>query len=205
MPKIFGAFSVKWGAVIAALFTAVLISPPRAEAQNLVQNPDFFNGLTGYTTSADTFQNVNATDFPGGPTNPTAGGTNAAVGIVSTAGDDATIAQSLTTAPNTLYMVTFAYAIDPSTADSFTVAFGNAHHTYTTSTSDGSNPFEVVTFMARSGTGRSTTLTFDGSEGGFAVSELDVEAAPAPVCGGGIASASVMLAGWAVRRRRGRA
>jgi hypothetical protein len=182
-----------------------LVAPPLAKAQNLVQNPDFFDGLTGYTTSAGMFDNVYANDFPGGPTNPTAGETNSAEGIVSTAGDDATIAQSLATAPGTLYMVTFAYAIDPSTADSFTVSFGNAHHTYTTSTSDGSNPFEVVSFMARSGAGRSTTLNFDGSEGGFAISELDVEAAPAPVAGGGIASAAAMLAGWAVRRRRGRA
>ena len=186
----------------AALALAAFSAAPRyARAQNLVQNPDFFDGLTDYTTTADSEENVFSTDFGGGPTNPT-GGTNAAEGDVSTS--PAVISQSLTTTPNTLYLVTFAYAVDPDTNDSFTVAFGNQTRTFTTSTSNGSTPFDVISFTATSSSADST-LTFTGTEGAFAVSELDVEAGPAPVAGGGALYFGMIAAGLAgchFRRRR---
>jgi hypothetical protein len=181
---------------VALVLGAFSAASRHAQAQNLVQNPNFFSGLTDYTTTADTDDNVFANTFGGGPTNPT-GGTNAAEGEFS--GSPAVISQSLTTTPNTLYLVTFAYAVDPGTDDSFTVTFGNQTRTYTTSTSDGSNPFDVVSFTATSSSPDST-LTFTGTEGAFAVSELDVEAGPVPVAGGGALSFGLIAAGLAGRQ-----
>jgi hypothetical protein len=188
--------------ISAALVLGAFSAAPRhAQAQNLVQNPNFFDGLTDYTTTADSDENVFASSFSGGPTNPAEGGTNAAEGDVS--GAPAVISQSLTTTTNTLYLVTFAYAVDPETADSFTVTFGNQTRTYTTSVSDGSSPFDVVSFTAKSSSPASV-LTFTGTEGAFAVSELDVEAGPAPVAGGGTLSFGLIAAGFAGRHFRRR-
>jgi len=189
--------------VSAALVLGAFSAASRhAQAQNLVQNPNFFNGLTDYTTTADSDENVFASSFPGGPTNPAEGGTNAAEGDVSDT-TPAVISQSLTTMPNTLYLVTFAYAVDPSSADSLTVTFGNQTKTFTTSISNGSTPFDVVSFTATSSSADST-LTFTGTEGAFAVSELDVEAGPAPVAGGGALSFALIAAGFAGRQFRRR-
>jgi len=173
-----------------------------AQAQNLVQNPNFFDGLTDYTTTADSDDNVFANTFSGGPTNPT-GGTNSVEGAVSTPGVPAVISQSLTTTPDTIYLVTFAYAVEPDVTDSFTVTFGNQTKTYTSSTSDGETPFDVISFTATS-TSANSALTFTGTEGAFAVSELDVEAGPAPVAGGGALSFCLIAAGFAVRHFRRR-
>jgi hypothetical protein len=191
--------------VIGAIATMVMAAPHQAHAQNLVQNPDFFNGLTGYQTSGD----VTATNFLGGPSNTeNPEGTNSAEGVGPGAGDTsspAVLMQALTTTPNTMYMVTFSYAVEPGVTDSLTVTFGSTSETFTTSTSDGSTPFDVISFMARSNSQGATDLTFTGNEGAFAVSDLDVESGPAPVTGGGVLSFGIVLSGLAFRhmRRRG--
>jgi hypothetical protein len=185
-------------ALVLGAFSAL---PRHAQAQNLVQNPNFFSGLTDYTTTADSDDNVFANTFAGGPTNPT-GGTNAAEGELSGT-TAAVISQNLTTMPSTLYLVTFAYAVDPGLDDSFTVTFGNQTKTYTTSISNGLTPFDVVSFTATSSSADST-LTFTGTEGAFAVSELDVEAGPVPVAGGGALSFGLIAAGFVGRQFRGR-
>ena len=188
---------------LSAAFGAGAFFAVPSHAQNLVQNPDFFNGLTDYTTTATSDQNVFATTFPGGPTNPD-GGTNAAEGMLSEAGAPAVISQSLTTTPGAIYLVTFAYAVEPGTTDALTVTFGNQTRTLTSSTSDGNTPFDILSFTATA-TSPNTPLTFTGTEGAFAVSELDVEAAPAPVAGGGAVSFCLIAAGFAIRQFRRRA
>ena len=190
--------------VVAAAMVLVVAVPHRADAQNLVQNPDFFNGLTGYTSSGSVF----ATSFVGGPANTqNPQGTNSAEGDGPGAADTsvpAVLTQALTTTPNTTYLVTFSYALEPGINDSLTVSFGNSSETFTTSKSDGSTPFDTVSFLAKSNSRGTTDLTFTATEGAFAVSELDVEAGPAPVTGGGILSFGIVIAGLAARRIRRR-
>jgi hypothetical protein len=186
-----------------AVATLIVTYSHQAHAQNLVQNPDFFNGLSGYATSG----NVTAANFGGGPTT-TPGGTNVGEGDGPTPGNataDAIINQTLTTTANTTYLVTFSYAVQPGITDSMTASFGNTSQTFTSSKCDGSTCLDKASFSATSGKGTTTTLTFDGTEGAFLVSELDVQAGPAPVTGGGILSFGVVIAGLAARhmRRRG--
>jgi hypothetical protein len=188
----------------AALAAGALLTASFAQAQNLVQNPDFFDGLTGYATTADSDQNVIARNFLGGPTSPTEDGNNSAEGFLSETGAPSMISQSLTTTPGTIYLVTFAYAVEPGLTDSFTATFGNQTRTFTSSVSDGDTPFDIASFTARS-TSAKTALTFTGTEGAFAVSDLDVEAGPAPVTGGGVLSFCLIAAGLAVRHFRRRA
>ena len=156
------------GSLIFLLGLAGMAMP--AYAQNLVQNPNFANGLTGYTTTGAT----NVT--PVGPTN---------VAFFPSAGDS--ISQSIATSPGTLYMVSFLAAFDPGIADTALASFGS-----------GSLPFS---FVAQGATGQTASYSFtgtaDGSTTAFSfvnqtgesyITNLDVEAAPAPVVGGGSAS-----------------
>jgi hypothetical protein len=182
--------------------------PRQAFAQNLVQDPNFFDGLTDYQTVG----NVTATDVPFGPTPPDGGeGTNTAVlygpGVAGSNGTEdipATVSQAITTVPNTVYLVTFSVNFDPDTTDALLASFGSGTFPLNPTT----EPDGLTTYsFTGTATGTSTELTFAANEGAYLITELDVEPGPAPVTGGGLLSFGAVLAGLAIRqmRRRGAA
>ena len=156
-----------------------------ARAQNLVQNPNFADGLTGYSGY--------------GVTTTTYNGQTAAY-IVGFANYVETFATP--TVPGQEYIFTFlAAAQDPQVATSLVGVFGTQGQPeiFETLTSTGFNQFTLT------GTANSTnTLALVQSlgDGGFYVTSFDVEPAPAPVTGGGIASLCVGLVGLGVHRAR---
>src|ERR1700722_18903669 len=106
--------------VATVIVFAGFANPRQALAQNLVQDPNFFDGLTDYQTVGQ----VNADYVPFGPTPPggmTEGSTNTAVLFGPGASETdsvATVSQAIATVPNTTYLVTFSVNFDPGTTDS---------------------------------------------------------------------------------------
>lgn len=198
-------FLTHWSRVasIGLAISLLIAAPPHAQAQNLVQDPNFFQGLQFYTTSGD----VVSQNVPFGPPSLN-GGPNAAEMIGPGALDTntpATITQAISTTPNTTYIVTFAVSLDPNTTDSFIASFGDGSKSLTQSPSNGSG-FDIFTFRGTSSVeGTLTNLTFTTDTGATLISELDVEVAPAPVTGGGLLSAGAAIVGLAVQRRRRKA
>jgi hypothetical protein len=191
------------GLAIVILF-AGFAGPRQALAQNLVQDPNFFNGLTDYQFTGQ----VTAAYVPFGPTPPggqTATSTNAGVLYgpgASANGDMATLSQTIATVPNTVYLVTFSVNFDPGTPDTLLASFGTG--TFSLTPTAEPNSLATYTFTGKA-TGTTTNLEFTAENGAYLVTELDVESGPAPVTGGGILSFGCVLAGLAIRhmRRRG--
>ena len=185
------------------ILVAGFAGPRQALAQNLVQDPNFFNGLTDYQFT----NQVSAVDVPFGPTPPEGSSTNAGVLYgpgASTNGDIGTLSQAIATVPNTVYMVTFSVNFDPGVSDTLLASFGAG--TFSLTPTSEPNSLATYTFTGRA-TGATTELTFTAEDGAYLVTELDVESGPAPVTGGGILSFGCVLAGLAIRhmRRRGEA
>jgi hypothetical protein len=188
------------GFVIVIVFAA-FAGPRQALAQNLVQDPNFFNGLTDYQFTGQ----VTAADVSFGPTPPEGSSTNAGVLYgpgASANGDIGTLSQAIATVPNTVYMVTFSVNFDPGTPDTLLASFGTG--TFSLTPTAEPNSLAIYTFTGRA-TGTTTNLEFTAEDGAYLVTELDVESGPAPVTGGGILSFGAVLAGLAIRhmRRRG--
>ncbi len=194
----------RWIGLAACILAAGMIAAPRAQAQNLVLDPNFFQAFQFYQTTGL----VQAINVPFGPTPPQQGGTNSAEligpGGPGSPSTSATVTQSITTTPNSTYMVTFAITLDPNTVDGFTATFGDGTKMLTQSPSNGQG-FDLFTFTGNSSArGTTTDLTFTVDSGAVVISELDVEAGPAPVTGGGLLSAGVAILGFAAQRRRRR-
>jgi hypothetical protein len=179
--------------------------PRQALAQNLVQDPNFFNGLADYQTTGE----VVSLNVSFGPTPPNGGdGTNTAVlygpGVEGPNGvgdGPATVSQAIATVPNTVYLVTFSVNFDPDTTDALIASFGNG--TFPLNPTVEPSGLATYSFTGRA-TGTSTELAFATDDGADLITELEVEAGPAPVTGGGVLSFGAILAGLAIRRMRRR-
>jgi len=159
------------GAVAAALVCVLAMAPP-ARSQNLVQNPNFTDGLNGYVTTGS----VNVGDFNGT--------------LTAVVFSPDSISQAIATSPGTLYTVVFSATYDPPIVDSLVASFGSGSFSVTP-TNPGDGTFYTYDF---SGTaeGTSTNLSFTATDGAFAITGLSVEAgvagAPTPVPGSGALS-----------------
>lgn len=196
------------------LMLAWMIAPRIAHAQNLVSDPTFINGLRDYQTVGQ----VGTYQIPDGPNAAGVLGpaetSDLSPGLVfpTPSGVAGMISQSLMTTPDTLYMITFSMAHDTSVADSILASFGNSSLPLSfdaTGLGNGNNGPNGVDFQSYSftglSTGTSTLLSFTANDGGFIVTGLDAEPAPAPVAGAGIASfgaAFAALAAFRIRRRQ---
>jgi hypothetical protein len=147
--------------------------PRQALAQNLVQDPNFFDGLADYQTTG----NVVSLNVPFGPTPPNGGeGTNTAVlygpGVEGPNGAEdvpATVSQAITTVPNTVYLVTFSVNFDPGTTDALLASFGNG--TFPLNPTVEPDGLATYSFTGKA-TGTSTDLTFAANDGAYLITEL---------------------------------
>ena len=167
-------------AVIASVFAAL-----SASAQHLGSNPTFDNQLTGYTT----------TGFVGVYTYY---GTNNALLCDTSCGYTtlATLTQAIATTPGQSYLVSFLASFYPGT---YTATFGTGSFSHQGATQAIGTPYAFS--FTGTATGTVTDLTFT-SDGATALDNLDVEAAPAPLPGGGQLSILAALGWFAIRRRR---
>jgi hypothetical protein len=166
------------GLLIAAGLMAV---PDLAQAQNLVQDPNFTNGFNAYTNVC-----CNVTTMPGEK------------GSVAVLPAGSTISQIIPTSAETLYIVSFMASF---TGPGFyTASFGDV-----TFQEDYTKP-GLFSFTAPA-FGSNTTLTFATNSDSSTeyLSNLDVQAegAPAPTPGTGILSFCALVAAVAIHRRRG--
>jgi hypothetical protein len=174
-----------------ALFVAAvgsLFAAQAAQAQNLVQNPVFFDGLNGYESTGSLITTP-ATMTPG-------------VNIAILA-PGSILTQSIQTNINATYLVKFFTAIiNPQTMrDVLFASFGDSAITIDSANGDMNS---LYSFTATA-TGSNSTLRFAEDSGFTGITGLDVEAAPAPVPGAGGLSFLVglaALAGVAVRRHK---
>jgi len=154
----------------AVAVAALLASIQPASAQNLVQNPDFSanNGsFDGYTTNAQSFGFFEGT-------------------YAANLGTGNFLSQTITTIPETTYLVTFLATFGGQSPASFTASFGTGSLTYSNAT--GCCSFAPFSFTATA-TGKSEDLLFTVGEGGNEfITDLSVEAAPAPIPGTGAPS-----------------
>jgi len=184
---------VRSGAALLVSAFAVLTAgalPGQARAQNIVSNPDFANGLLGFSgasVQAATYQGMTA--------------------ALITQQNGYIQRFPLTTTPGVTYLFTFLAAA-VSDQVSFIAYLGP---------SQGQSGYEQL-FVPAGISGVFTRYTLTGtltdsetyalvqtaSPGGLYVTDFDVEPAPAPTptIGGGALSVLAMLAGLAIRRRR---
>lgn len=161
-----------------------VVSLDRAQAQNLVQNPDFTTGFTYYTVCC------NVTTQPDGN-----GGVIAILPLGST------LSQAIATTPNSTYIVSFIASFTNS--GTYTATFGNG--SLIERPTSATNP-ATFTFSGLA-TSATTSLTFTtGDNNGIEhLSNLDVglQGAPAPTLGAGfpsIAAALIALSWTSIRR-----
>jgi hypothetical protein len=179
-----GAFSV------ALLMAAVVgaFAPCTAQAQNLVQNPLFVDGLNGYQSTGSMII-TQTTQTPG-----------VSIAILF---PGSLLTQAIQTNINATYLVKFFTSfVNPGTQDDVLFAsFGN--NGIRLDSAKGDVP-GVFSFTATA-TDSQSILRFNEGSGLTVITALDVEAAPAPVPGAGglsfLAGLGV-LAGLAARRRR---
>ena len=197
-------------AVVAGLSGFASASHP-ASAQNLVLDPFFANGLADYQTSG----NVGVYQIPDGPNAAGILGPNETANLTglsfpTPSGVVGTLSQLIATTPATEYLISFSLAFDGNVADSLTVSFGGVNSVLqfpaTRGNGNGGNgpsaaDLQMFGFMASSG-GATTDLSFMTNDGGFIVTGLDVEAAPAPLPGGGALSLGAFCALLAAHRMR---
>ncbi len=168
------------------------LTPQDARAQNLVQNPDFTNGLTGYNAIGG----VTAEPYSNG------------IDIAFFANPNSSLSQTIATVPNTAYTFTFMAAFDPGIADTALASFGNGDLPFSFAANQASGSPSQYSFTGTA-TGTSTILSFSNITGESFITGLDLEGqqgAPAPVAGAGGLSFLVSFA-WLVavrlaRRRR---
>ena len=198
-------------AFAAAAFIAV---PHSARAQNLVANPNFTDGLSGYQTSGNVgVYQFSDGSFAAGVLGPGERSPQLPGPFLSPSDFVGMLAQAITTTPGAFYTISFLTVSDPHVEDIGSVTFGDASHfaddmPTTGNGNGGTGPtaadLNLFSFVARA-TGSTTNLSFVADQGGFLITGLDVEPGPAPVNGGGVASLALVLAGFAVNRVRRRA
>jgi hypothetical protein len=209
------------GFVLAAL--TILCCP--AYAQNLVQNPGFEDSTDSATSPGWTLAAGHGTVFDSGaqvegpgiqPEGelPPSGNPNAHSGLWdvqfgATNPDDATagtLSQAIATAPGSTYLVTFFLMNSDGAPNTFLATFGGQ----TVLSLTDANAFGYTQYSYQvTATSESSVLAFSAEQDPsfFYLDDVSVEAAPAPITGGGLASFGVLLAGFGVRhaRRRGAA
>jgi hypothetical protein len=169
-------------ACLASLLIAagLMAASDRAQAQNLVQDPNFTNGFNAYTNVC-----CNVTTIPGDK------------GSIAVLPGGSTLSQLIPTSADSLYLVSFfANFSGPGT---YIANFGNV-----TFQEDATKP-GLFSFTATA-SGSSTALNFftSGNSNTEFLSNLDVElqGAPAPVPGTGIVSFCAIFAALALHRVR---
>ncbi len=175
-------------------FAALLAQPQSAAAQNLVLDPNFGKGLDDYSTS------YNAT--------PTTMNGMTGVDLFDPNGGSAYVEQyplSSAYSAGTTYIFTFlAAALNSDAPTELIASFGpncvgdceNTDFDQTTSNT-GLTQYSFSATAQDSGSVSYLYVETDGGAGAF-VTGLDLEAAPAPIPGGGLLSFGVLLAGLAV-------
>lgn len=208
--------------MIASVLAGVIASiasfgtAPRAYAQNLVQNPGFEASVDSGQGTADTTPDwmlgggggtLFSTSPAGeGPSGPNSGSWYAAFSATSASqATTSTLTQTITTTPNTTYVVSFFLANEGGPHNTFLATFGGQ----TVLSLTDSNAFGYRQYSATIvATSRSSVLAFTGEQdpSAFGLDDVSVEAesAPAPVTGGGIASVCVLIAALYVQRVRRR-
>jgi hypothetical protein len=178
-------------AVAVALFAATLgtVCAPRAtQAQNLVQNPFFNEGLNGYQSTGSMI-NTQTTQTPG-----------VSIAILF---PGSILTQSIGTTIGTQYMVKFftSFANPTSLHDVLFASFGDNAITL----DSGQGATDGVFRFSATATDTTSILRFAEGPGVNVLTGLDVEAAPAPIPGAGglsFIAGLAALAGVAVRRRK---
>ena len=171
--------------VVAAL---AIMAPQSVRAQDLVQNPDFTNGLTGYVTSGSvTTQPLNGTH------------------IAFFGGANSSLSQEIATVPGGVYTFTFMAAFDPGIADTALASFGTGSLPFSFAAGQASGSPAQYSFSATA-TGTLTNLAFSNNTGESYIEFLDLQAAPAPVLGAGgysfLAGLAWLVGARLLRRRR---
>ena len=195
-----------------ALAVALAALAGQAWAQNLVQNPNFLNDLTGYTTSGDVgVYQLSDGNFAAGLAGVGENSPQLPGPVFTASQTGSTLSQAIPTTPGVDYVITFFGFVDPGAEDVISASFGDTSISTDVPTGTGGNDISTLTlsdFDTKSfdgvATGSSTDLTFTADQGGLLITGIDVEpeSAPAPIVGGGVASLSVALAGLALRRLR---
>ena len=175
-------------AIALALSAVGFLAAPSAQAQNLVQNPNFLNGLSGYQSLGTPF-NIQTTQNP-----------NFNLAVLA---PGSILTQSIQTNIGVNYLISF-YTSFANTAmfhDQLFASFGDGGVTLD---SQSGATAGLYSFSATA-TDTTSTLRFGEGTGGVnLLTALDVEAAPAPVPGAGMLSAIAALAGLLGIGRRNR-
>jgi hypothetical protein len=174
-----------------ALLTAAVVgafAPRTAQAQNLVQNPLFVDGLNGYQSTGSMI-NTQTTQTPG-----------VSIAILF---PGSLLTQAIQTDINATYLVKFftSFVNPGSMRDVLFASFGNNGITLDSGNGDVSG---IFSFTATA-TDSQSILRFNEGAGLTVITALDVEAAPAPLPGAGglsFLAGLAALAGVAIRRRR---
>jgi len=197
---------------------AAIAFAPMARAQNLVQNPGFEestdDGSGGATTTPGwTLSPGFGTSFiftDGGTTQSGGSANNGsswyAQFAATSAGDaqSGTLSQMIATTPGQYYTVTFFLANFGGPHNTFLATFGGQTLLSLTDQA-GDGVYHSYTAVIRA-TSTQTRLAFTGEQdpSAFGLDDVDVEAGPAPVIGGGLVSLGFAAAGFVTRRLRRR-
>jgi hypothetical protein len=168
---------------------ATFFAPPRADAQNLVQDPNFANQFRDYTLSGTGSSVISSFSDSNG---------NSLQSAILFAPES--LSQTIQTTPGATYLISFLAVFDPGI---YTYNFGNGVLTLDGST--GCCILQQFSFTG-SASGKTTDLIFSASQGAEGFTSLDVESAPAPLPGSGafsVIAALTALAFGAARHRRG--
>jgi hypothetical protein len=179
---------------------------PMARAQNLVQDPGFEGATDSNTDTAWTLSPGFGTEYVNGESTnggaPPAGNWYAEFHATS-AGDaqSGTLSQMIDTTPGQYYTVTFTLANFGGPHNTFLATFGGT--TVLSLTDSSSFAYQQFTLAVRANSTQ-TKLAFTGEQdpAAFGLDEVDVEAGPAPVMGGGLVSLGFAAAGFVTRRLR---
>lgn len=193
--------------VILGLAATALV--PAARAQNLVQDPGFESATDSNTAQGWTLSSGFGTDYVFADGGQTESGGSAHNGswfaeFAATSANNAqsgTLSQMIATTPGQYYTVTFFLANFGGPHDTFLATFGG--QTLLSLTDSAAFGYRQYTMVVQASAG-STKLAFTGEQdpASFGLDDVSVEAGPAPVMGGGLASLGVAAVGFVMRRLR---
>lgn len=205
------SFAVFGLAILAGLSFAQHARAQQQGGTNLVQDPGFEEATDANTAPGWTLSSGFGTDyvFTDGGTTESGGSANTGswyAEFMATSAANAqsgTLSQIIATTPGQYYTVTFALANFGGPHDTFLATFGG--QTILSLTDSAAFGYRQFTAIVRVTTA-STKLAFTGEQdpASFGLDDVDVEAGPAPVIGGGLMSLGVAAAGFLMRRRNPR-
>jgi hypothetical protein len=194
---------------IVILSLAATALAPMARAQNLVQDPGFEGATDANTDPSWTLSSGFGTDyvFTDGGQTQSGGSANSGSWYAEFAATSAanaqsgTLSQMIATTPGQFYTVTFFLANFGGPHDTFLATFGG--QTLLSLTDSAAFGYRQYTMVVRA-TSTSTKLAFTGEQdpASFGLDDVSVEAGPAPVMGGGLASLGIAAVGFVTRRLR---